>query len=34
VRTRLSGQAVEIDAVRLWADDVDGFLQAVRTHIP
>ena len=34
VRTRLSGDAVEIDAVRLWADDVDGFLQAVRTHIP
>ncbi|WP_347975543.1 hypothetical protein [Microbacterium sp. ProA8] len=34
VRTRLSGNAVEIDAVRLWADDVDGFLQAVRTHIP
>ncbi len=28
------GDAAEIDAVRLWVDDVDGFLQAVRTHIP
>jgi len=34
VRTRLSDEIVEIDAVRLWADDVDGFLDAVRTHIP
>jgi hypothetical protein len=34
VRTRLSERIVEIDAVRLWADDVDGFLKAVRTHIP
>lgn len=34
VRTRLSEQTVEIDAVRLWTDDVDGFLDAVRTHIP
>jgi hypothetical protein len=34
VVTRLSGGDVEIDAVRLWADDVEGFLDAVRTHIP
>ena len=34
VRTRLWEDMVEIDAVRLWADDVDGFLDAVRTHIP
>ncbi|MET0735460.1 MAG: hypothetical protein ABWY55_07440 [Microbacterium sp.] len=24
----------DIDAVRLWTDDPDGFLSAVRTHIP
>lgn len=24
----------EIDAVRLWTDDLEGFLAAVRTHIP
>ncbi|MFB7891146.1 hypothetical protein ACFC1I_02975 [Microbacterium sp. NPDC056044] len=23
-----------IDAVRLWVDDIDGFMTAVRTHIP
>lgn len=34
VTTRVGGDPVEIDAVRLWADDVDGFLEAVRTHIP
>ncbi|WP_239065609.1 hypothetical protein [Microbacterium hibisci] len=34
VAVKLSGATVEIDAVRLWADDVDGFLDAVRTHIP
>jgi len=34
VRTRLSDEMVDVDAVRLWADDVDGFLDAVRTHIP
>jgi hypothetical protein len=34
VRTRLSERIVELDAVRLWTDDVDGFLDAVRTHIP
>lgn len=34
VRTRLWGDEVVVDAVRLWTDDVDGFLDAVRTHIP
>lgn len=34
VRTRVGGDEVEIDAVRLWTDDLDGFLDAVRTHIP
>jgi hypothetical protein len=34
VRTRLGSDDVEIDAVRLWVDDIDGFLDAVRTHIP
>ncbi|MGW9586708.1 hypothetical protein [Microbacterium sp. NPDC055455] len=34
IRTRVSDRLVEIDAVRLWADDVEGFLDAVRTHIP
>jgi hypothetical protein len=32
--TMLSGESVELDAVRLWADDPDGFLDAVRRHIP
>lgn len=30
----MDGDEVEIDAVRLWTDDLDGFLDAVRTHIP
>lgn len=34
VRTRLGGSDVELDAVRLWVDDLDGFMTAVRTHIP
>ncbi|MFC8682290.1 hypothetical protein ACFT30_12275 [Microbacterium ureisolvens] len=34
VTTRLSEEPVDIDAVRLWTDDLDGFLDAVRTHIP
>jgi hypothetical protein len=34
VHARLGDDLVDIDAVRLWADDVDGFLSAVRTHIP
>lgn len=34
VHARLSAGIVPVDAVRLWADDVDGFLSAVRTHIP
>jgi hypothetical protein len=34
VRTRLGGKDVELDAVRLWVDDLDGFMTAVRTHIP
>ena len=24
----------EVTAVRLWTDDVEGFMAAVRTHIP
>lgn len=36
---RLPGRAPkggeqEVAAVRLWTDDVDGFMRAVRTHIP
>ena len=34
VCTRLGDDTVEIDAVRLWVDDLDGFMTAVRTHIP
>lgn len=34
VITRLSGIAAEIDAVRIWVDDPDGFMTAVRTYIP
>jgi hypothetical protein len=34
VRTRLGDTEAEIDAVRLWVDDLDGFMTAVRTHIP
>ena len=26
--------AETVDAVRLWVDDPDGFMSAVRTHIP
>lgn len=31
---RIGGDEYEIMAVRLWSDDLDGFLAAVRTHIP
>jgi hypothetical protein len=31
---RFGDDHVEFDAVRLWVDDLDGFLSAVRTHIP
>lgn len=34
VQTRISERMTEVDAVRLWTDDVDGFLDAVRAHIP
>lgn len=34
VRTRLGDDEVELDAVRIWVDDLDGFMTAVRTHIP
>ncbi|MGA7148088.1 MAG: hypothetical protein WBX17_06345 [Microbacterium sp.] len=34
VRTTLRDDVVEVDAVRLWVDDLDGFVSAVRTHIP
>jgi hypothetical protein len=34
VIARRHGLPVEIDAVRLWADDATGFLAAVRTHMP
>jgi hypothetical protein len=34
VRTKLRDDLVEVDAVRLWVDDLDGFMSAVRTHIP
>ncbi|MDY0909658.1 hypothetical protein [Microbacterium sp. CFBP9034] len=34
VTARLGDEVVEFDAVRLWVDDSDGFLSAVRTHIP
>ncbi|MDW4572708.1 hypothetical protein R8Z57_07965 [Microbacterium sp. M3] len=34
VTVRLAHGRAQIDAVRLWTDDVDGFLDAVRTHIP
>lgn len=33
-RIRLGDDAHTITAVRLWADDLPGFLAAVRTHIP
>jgi hypothetical protein len=34
VTARLGDTAAEVDAVRLWVDDLDGFMTAVRTHIP
>lgn len=34
VTARLGESAFEIEAVRLWVDDLDGFMSAVRTHIP
>ncbi|MET0297012.1 MAG: hypothetical protein ABW024_06395 [Microbacterium sp.] len=34
VTARLGSDSVGFDAVRLWTDDPDGFLAAVRTHIP
>ncbi|GAA5099168.1 hypothetical protein GCM10025760_35060 [Microbacterium yannicii] len=34
VAVRLGDTADEVGAVRLWADDLDGFMTAVRTHIP
>lgn len=34
VTADLPARPVTVDAVRLWVDDVDGFLDAVRTHIP
>lgn len=34
VQTQVSGETTPIDAVRLWVDDPDGFMAAVRTHIP
>lgn len=34
VSVHVGGRDVEVDAVRLWVDDLDGFLDAVRTHIP
>ena len=34
VSARLGDHRFEVDAVRLWVDDLDGFMSAVRTHIP
>lgn len=34
ITARLGDDRVDIDAVRLWVDDLDGFMAAVRTHIP
>lgn len=34
IDARLPHGVERIDAVRLWVDDVDGFMTAVRTHIP
>ena len=34
VTARLGDDAYEVDAVRLWVDDLDGFMSAVHTHIP
>nr|BFF11258.1 hypothetical protein GCM10025699_25610 [Microbacterium flavescens] len=34
VTVRLGDRESEVEAVRLWVDDLDGFMTAVRTHIP
>lgn len=34
VTVRVGGERIDVDAVRLWTDDLPGFLDAVRTHIP
>ena len=34
VTARLPKGPEGVDAVRLWVDDPDGFMSAVRTHIP
>lgn len=34
VTVRLGDQKGEVEAVRLWVDDLEGFMTAVRTHIP
>lgn len=34
VSARVAGVPADIDAVRIWVDDLDGFMSAVRTHIP
>lgn len=34
VPARLGEVVHEVDAVRIWVDDLDGFMTAVRTHIP
>ena len=34
VAAEVSGGLAELDAVRLWVDDPDGFMSAVRNHIP
>ena len=34
VVAKLGSDRHEIDALRLWTDDIDGFMAAVRTHIP
>lgn len=30
----IHGVSAEIDAARMWVDDLDGFMTAVRTHMP
>jgi hypothetical protein len=34
VAVRLGDAIEHVDAVRFWVDDLDGFLSAVRAHIP
>jgi hypothetical protein len=34
VHTRVGDTEIAVDAVRLWVDDLEGFMTAVRTHIP